>query len=75
MHIHIEQHIVALVETNAWEADRVDIGRILQWLVEIVKSVGLSFAFSFAISRDSIAQVLNWDQHCGEDNNYQHRGL
>lgn len=38
MHIHIEQHIIALVGTNAWEADRVDIRSILQWLVENVKS-------------------------------------
>lgn len=38
MHIHIEQHIMALVVTNAVEADRVDIGRILQWLAANVKS-------------------------------------
>ena len=75
MHIHIEQHIIALAETNAWEADRVDIRRILQWLVAIVKSVGLSFAAGFALSGDSIAQVLNWDKHCGEDDNHQNRGL
>jgi hypothetical protein len=38
MHIHIEQHITALVVTNAAEAERVDIGRILQWLAANVKS-------------------------------------
>ncbi len=75
MHIDIEQHIIALVETNAWEADRVDIRRILQWLVAIVKSDDLSFAAGFALSRDSIAQVLDWDQHRGEDDNHQNRGF
>jgi hypothetical protein len=37
MHIHIEQHIMALVVTNAVEAERVDIARILQWLELNVK--------------------------------------
>lgn len=32
MHIHIEQHIIALVVTNAVEADRVDIGEKFLWL-------------------------------------------
>lgn len=75
MHIHIEQHIIALVETNAVEADRVDIRRILQWLVANVKSDALNFAASFALSGDSIAHVLNWDQHRGEDDNHQDRSF
>jgi hypothetical protein len=29
MHMHIEQHIIALVETNALEEARVDIARIM----------------------------------------------
>ena len=37
MHIHIEQHIMALVGTNAREADRVDIGSILHLLSAVVK--------------------------------------
>jgi hypothetical protein len=46
MHIHIEQHIIALVGTNAREADRVDIGSILHLLPADVKSPAETLANS-----------------------------
>ncbi|MEN9953417.1 MAG: hypothetical protein RL028_19 [Actinomycetota bacterium] len=75
MHMHIEQHIIALVETNALEEARVDIRRILQSFLGNVKLGKAGVAANLSAARDAVSYVLHRNHHGGEHDDQNHGGL
>ncbi len=64
---------MALVVTNAWEADRVDIGSILRELGQNVKLA--QAAICLTSPSESVSEVLDRNHHGGGHHDYQDRRL